>query len=331
MDPHNLGGNPFPLQRLLLTCMVALPLVLLCVGAGAAAAAPGQKSFPSPEAASGALVKATREGNTQALLALFGPGSRTLVFSGDEVRDRQHREAFVKSYEEKNRLETGKDGKVTLHIGRDDWPFPIPVVKSGGRWRFDTRAGRDEILSRVIGENELGAIQVCLAIADAQRDYADQMGERTGQPEYAQKLESSDGARDGLYWEAAEGDALSPLGPLVARARAEGYGQSGGIPAPYHGYLYKILGAQGSHAAGGAYEYVVNGKMIGGFAVVAYPAAYGSSGVNSFIVNHEGIVYKKDFGRDTAKKAASITLYDPDRTWEKVAFRPDDQERAAGL
>ena len=328
--------NLSSLQRLLLTSMVALPLILLCIGQEAAAAAPRQKSFPSPEAAAEALVNAARENNTEALLALFGPGSRSLVFSGDEVEDRQHRETFVKSYEQKNRLEAGRDGRVTLHIGNDDWPFPIPVVKTGSRWRFDTRAGRDEILSREIGENELSAIQVCLAIVDAQRDYADQMGDHTGQPEYAQKLESTEGAKDGLYWEAAEGDALSPLGPLVARARAEGYGQSGGIPTPYHGYLYKILEAQGANAAGGAYEYVVNGKMIGGFAVAAYPAAFGSSGVNSFIVNHEGFVYRKDRGRDTAKKTASMTLYDPDKTWEKVeqAWKVsprDSQDRGAGL
>jgi len=318
MDLRTMRENPFSLQRLLLACMVALPLVLAGLGGEAAAAAPKQKSYPSPEAAVEALVKATRENNSAALLELFGPGSEPLVSSGDEIEDRLHREQFVKAYGEKNRLEAGPGGRVTLYIGNDDWPFPIPVVKSGNRWRYDTRAGRDEILSREIGENELSAIQVCLAIADAQRDYADQMGNRTGQPEYAQKLESSEGARDGLYWEAEEGDAPSPLGLLAARARAEGYGQSGGIPTPYHGYLYKILKAQGANAAGGAYEYVVNGKMIGGFAVVAYPAAYGSSGVNSFIVNHEGIVYKKDQGRDTEKKAASMTSFDPDKSWRKV-------------
>lgn len=307
------------LRRFLLVCMLALPLMVLGIREGAyAAAAAKQKTFQSPEAAVAALVKATRESNTKELMALFGPGSKSLVSSGDEVEDRQHREQFVKSYEEKNRLDTGKDSKVTLYIGNDDWPFPIPVVKAGKSWRFDTRAGREEILSRVIGENELSAIQVCLAIADAERDYADQVRDRAGQPEYAQKLESSDGEKDGLYWEAAEGNAPSPLGPLAGRARAEGYGQSGGIPQPYHGYLYRILKAQGANAAGGAYEYVINGKMIGGFAVVAYPAAYGSSGVNSLIVNHEGVVYRKDLGRDTAKRAAAMTTFDPDKTWKKA-------------
>ncbi len=308
----------FSLQRLLLTCIAALTLNMLCAGSDAAAVSARQKNFASPEAAVQALVKATQANDTKELIALFGPGSEPIVSSGDEIEDRHHREQFIKSYGEKHRLEGGSSGKVTLYIGNDDWPFPVPVVKIGSRWRFDTRAGRDEILSREIGENELSAIQVCLAIADAERDYADQSRDRTGQPQYAPKLESAKGAKDGLYWEAAQGESPSPLGPLVARARAEGYEQSAGMPAPYHGYLYKILTAQGASAPGGAYDYVVNGKMIGGFALVAYPAAYGSSGVNTFIANHEGVVYKKDLGRDTAKAAQAITSFDPDKTWGKV-------------
>jgi len=318
MTQHTLQEKPFALQRLLLTCVVTLLLIILCIAAEASAAAPRQTSFASPEAAVEALVKATRENNTKELIALFGPGSEPLFSSGDEIEDQHHREQFMKSYSEKNRLEAGPGGKVTLFIGNDDWSFPVPVVRTGNRWRFDTRAGRDEILSREIGENELSAIQVCLAIVDAERDYADQARDRTGQPEYAQKLESTEGGKDGLYWEAAQSENLSPLGPMVARARAEGYGQSAGMPAPYHGYLYKILKAQGAHAPGGAYDYVVSGKMIGGFALVAYPAAYGSSGVNTFIVNHTGVVYKKDLRRNTAKTAPAMTAFDPDKTWEKV-------------
>ena len=318
MVQHVQRKHGFSLQRLLLTCMFVLPWIALCEGAEASAVSARQKNFASPEVAVQELVKATGENNTKELIALFGPGSEPMVSSGDEVEDRHHREQFMKAYGEKNRLEAGPGGKVTLYIGSDDWPFPVPVVKTGSRWRFDTRAGRDEILSREIGENELSAIQVCLAIADAQFDYADQARDRTGQPQYAQKLESAKGAYDGLYWEAAQGDNPSPLGPLVARARAEGYGQSAGMPAPYHGYLYKILTAQGANAPGGAYDYVVNGRMIGGFALAAYPAAYGSSGVHTFIVNHEGVVYKKDLGRDTAKAARAMTAFDPDPTWEKV-------------
>ena len=318
MVQHVQREHGVPPQRLLLTCMVALLLIMLCIAAEASAAAPRQKSFASPEAAVEALVKATRDNDTKELIALFGPGSEPMVSSGDEVEDQHHREQFMKSYGEKNRIAAGPRGKVTLFIGNDDWPFPVPVVRTGNRWRFDSRAGRDEILSREIGDNELSAIQVCLAIADAERDYADQARDRTGQPEYAQKLESTEGGKDGLYWEAAQGENLSPLGPFVARARAEGYGQSAGMPAPFHGYLYKILRAQGAHAPGGAYDYMVNGKMIGGFALVAYPAAYGSSGVNTFIVNHAGVVYKKDLGRDTAKAAPAMMAFDPDKTWEKV-------------
>ncbi|HET6489110.1 MAG TPA: DUF2950 domain-containing protein [Syntrophales bacterium] len=313
-----LRSDPSFPWRLLLTWAVTLALIVPGVREGAHAADAKQKTFQSPEAAAAALVKATRENNTEELMALFGPGSRPLVSSGDEIEDRQRREQFVKAYGERNRLEKGAGGKVTLYIGNDDWPFPIPVVKTGNEWRFDTRAGRDEILSREIGENELSAIQVCLAIVDAQRDFADQMRDRTGQPEYAQKLESTAGARDGLYWEAAQGETPSPLGPLVARARAEGYGQAIGMRTPFHGYLYKIIKAQGADAAGGAYEYIVNGKMIGGFALLAYPAAYGSSGVNSFIMSHEGVAYRKDLGRTTSLIAASMTLFNPDKTWKKV-------------
>jgi hypothetical protein len=311
-------SDPYFLRRLLLIFAIVLPLIALGTREGAHAAEAKQKTFQSPEAAVAALVKATRENNTEELMTLFGPGSRLLVTSGDEIEDRYRREQFVKAYGERNRLETGAGGKVTLYIGNDDWPFPIPVMKTDNVWRFDTRAGRDEILSREIGENELSAIQVCLAIVDAQRDYADQMRDRTGQPEYAQKLESTAGARDGLYWEAAQSEIPSPLGPLVARARAEGYGQAIGMLAPFHGYLYKIIKAQGADAAGGAYEYVVNKKMIGGFALLAYPATYGSSGVNSFIVSHEGVAYKKDLGKSTSQSAASMTLFNPDKTWKKV-------------
>jgi hypothetical protein len=313
-----LRSSPSFPRLLVLTCVIALTLTMLCIGGEAAAATPKQKTFPSPQAAVEALVKATRQNDTKELMVVFGPGSMPLVSSGDEIEDRHHREQFVKAYDEKNRLETGPGGKVILTIGNDDWPFPIPVVKTGNRWRFDTRAGRDEILSREIGENELSAIQVCLAIVDAQRDFADQARDRTGQPEYAQKLESTQGGKDGLYWEAAQGESPSPLGPLVARARTEGYGQSAGMPAPYHGYLYKIFKAQGAAATGGAYDFVINGKMIGGFALLAYPASFGLSGVNSFIVSHEGVVYKKDLGKNTAQSAASMTLFNPDKTWKKV-------------
>ncbi len=299
-------------------CLAAVMVIGFFISGDHAAAASKQTTFPSPEAAVDGLVKAAREYNTKELAALLGPGSEPLVSTGDAVDDRQNWEAFIKSYEEKNRLEPVGRGKVMLHIGKDDWPFPIPIVLSGKNWRFDTKAGKDEILNRTIGENELSAIQVLLAIADAQHDFADDTRERTGRPEYAQKLESTPGRKDGLYWEAAPGEKQSPLGPLAARARAEGYSESPGLPTPFHGYYYRILKAQGKNAPGGAYEYVIDGKMIGGFAVLAYPAAYGASGVYTFMVNHDGVVYRKNLGKNTAKIAAAMTKFDPDSTWKKV-------------
>jgi hypothetical protein len=300
------------------TLMTALISMALFTAGESGAAAAKQKTFGSPEAAADALVKATGENNVQELLSLFGPGSKPLVSSGDEVEDRFHREQFVKSYAEKHRLETLPDGKVTLIVGSNDWPMPIPIVKTGKRWRFDAKAGTREILCRRIGGNELSAIQVILAIADAEREYADRMREKAGQPEYAQKFVSDNGKKDGLYWETAPDEKSSPLGRLAARASGEGYSSTVGGMAPYHGYLYRLLKSQGKHADGGAYSYLVNGKMIGGFALVAYPAAYRVSGVHTFIVNHGGAVYGKDLGKKTAAIAASMKAFDPDETWGKV-------------
>jgi hypothetical protein len=299
-------------------CLVTIVALVFFIQVGSGDAQSAQKTFTSPEAAIDALVKACRDFNKKELMDLLGPGSEPLISTGDEVDDQQNMEKFVKSYGEKNRLETGSGGKVTLHIGKDDWPFPIPIVRAGKNWRFDTRAGKDEILNRIVGKNELSAIQVCLAIADAQHDFADDMRDMAGQPEYAQKLDSTKGKKDGLYWEAAQGEEPSPLGPLVARARTEGYSQAAGLPTPYHGYFYKILRAQGKNAPGGAYDYVVKGRMIGGFAIVAYPASYGTSGVYTFIVNHDGVVYRKNLGKKTKSITAAMLKFDPDKTWKKV-------------
>jgi hypothetical protein len=203
-----------------------------------------------------------------------------------------------------------------LLIGDDEWPLPIPLVKSGSRWRFDARQGEKEILARRIGANELAAIQVCLAIVDAENEYAAQVRASDGVPRYAQRFVSSPGKQDGLYWEAPAGAPPSPLGPLLAAAANEGYAESGHRTlAPYHGYYYRILTSQGAEAPGGAYDYVVNGRMIGGFAVIAYPARYGASGIMSFIVNHEGVVFEKNLGRNSAVTAAGLTSFNPDATW----------------
>jgi len=278
-----------------------------------------QKTFKSPEEAVKSMMDALKAHDTKELLTIFGPAGKDLISSGDEVADRTTRERFVKDFEETNKLLRETDRKVTLIVGKEEWPFPIPIVKVGENWRFDTKAGKEELLNRQIGRNELDTIQVCLAIVDAQREYA-LRNRGSGLYEYAQKFVSTEGKKDGLYWKAKEGEEQSPLGPLAARAVMEGYSgkKSAGKPVPYHGYFYKILKAQGKNAPGGAYDYVVNGKMIGGFALVAYPAEYGASGVMTFIVNHDGVVYEQDLGKDTEKIASAMKKFDPDKTWKKA-------------
>ena len=278
-----------------------------------------QRTFASPEKAVEALVTALRSNDVNALEAIFGPGRRDLFMSGDPVKDQSGREQFLKFYDEKNRLEETVD-KVFLSVGDDDWPLPIPIVKRDALWRFDAKEGMDEILARRIGQNELSVIQTCLAYVDAQKEYALKDRDRDGLLKYAQKFMSDQGKKDGLYWEVKEGEEQSPLGPLVAAAQEVGYTgrRPGGKPVPYHGYYYRILKAQGEHASGGSYEYVVKGKMIGGFALVAYPAQYGSSGIMTFIVNHDGVVYEKDLSDNTENAALAMKLFNPDGTWKKV-------------
>ena len=306
----------YPSARSLLICALALFVVVMFQGT-ALAAQPKQKTFETPEAAVEALVKALRDDNEKELLAIFGPGSETLISSGDKVDDREREEEFVRLYGEQNRLETAGDKKLIVHVGKNDWPFPIPIVKVGESWRFDTKQGKEEILNRRIGENELDTIQTCLAIVDAQREYATMDRDGDGLLEYAQKFAEHKGKTDGLYWEVKPGEKPSPLGPLVAKARGEGYAK-GEKPAPYNGYFFRILTAQGKSAKGGAYSYLVKGKMVGGFALVAYPATYAASGVKTFIVNHEGVVYEKDLGPKDGKLAKSMKEFNPDKTWEKV-------------
>ena len=300
--------------------VIAAVLAIVFTCGTAHAKAHHQKSFSSPGEAVKAMVEAVKADDTKALLRIFGPGSKAIVLSGDPVEEKEGHRRFVKRYEEKNRLEA-ISGKVVLYTGNDEWPFPIPIVKTGNRWRFDARAGREEILARRVGRNELNAIKVCLAYVDAQEEYAMMKGRQgNGLLEYAQKFVSAPGAHDGLYWEAKEGEEQSPMGPLFAAAREAGYGDEplGGESAPYHGYFYRILKAQGKDAPGGARDYVVGDKMIGGFAIVAYPAKYGDSGVMTFIVNQDGIVYQKDLGKDTKQAALAMNAFDPDQTWVKV-------------
>ena len=299
--------------------VAAIILLATCSIGWAAAPSAKQKHFETPEAAVQTLVDALRKGDTRAMAEILGPSSGPLVSSGDKVADQRARDAFVREYDATHRLEAG-GGKIVLYVGADNFPFPIPVVPDGPSWRFDTPAGREEILSRRIGRHELDTIQVCLAYVDAQRDYYAQERKGGGVLEYAQRLASTPGKRDGLYWEAKAGEKPSPLGALVARARSEGYSkQSQQGPRPYHGYYYRILPAQGPEAPGGATEYIAGGHMIGGFGLVAFPAQYGASGVMTFIVNHDGVVYQKDLGPKTSTLARQMKAFDPDKSWQKVA------------
>jgi len=297
-------------------------IVMFTVGlafGGTSKATQTQKTFNSPEEAVKNVVTAARNNDDKEIMSIFGPSSKDLIFSGDAVADKQRRERFLKAYDEKNSLVSEKGGMVVV-VGKDDWPFPIPLVKKGEVWFFDTDKGREEILNRRIGENELSTVQTVLAVVDAQREYAMKDIDGDGIPEYAQKFMSDAEKKNGLYWETKEGEEPSPLGELAAGARAEGYAgkKSGDKPSPFHGFYYRILKAQGKNAAGGAYDYVVKGKMIGGFAVIASPAKYGNSGVMTFIVNYDGVVYEKDLGKNTEQAAKAIKKFDPDTTWKKV-------------
>jgi hypothetical protein len=286
-----------------------------------AATAAKQKSFPSSEAAVKAAVTAARADDNKEMLAIFGAQAKDLISSGDAVADKQRRAQFLAAYDEKNRLATEGE-KTILIVGKNEWPFPIPVVKSGDVWMFDTAKGKEEILNRRIGQNELNAAQVTLAYMDAQREYAGKDRDGDGVLEYARRFRSEAGKKNGLYWETKPGEEQSPLGPLFARAQKSGYaaqGAGGGqTAAPYYGYFFKILEGQGKDAPGGAYSYVVKGNMLGGFALVAHPADYGNSGVMTFIINHDGKVFEKDLGKDTAKTASAMKEYNPDKTWTEV-------------
>lgn len=310
-----------PYRMLWLFCgAMAILIALVALGCSSPAdkEPAGQKTFASPQQAVDALVTALQGENDGALLAILGPGSEDLTSSGDQVADRNGRTHFLQAYGEKNSLAPENEGRVVLLVGSKDYPFPIPVVRQGDAWRFDTEAGKDEILNRRIGRNELHTIEVVQAYTEAQREYASQ-DRNGGGPGFAEKFSSSEGKKDGLYWQTGDGEAESPFGPLIVRATAEGY--EGGLdrdpPEPFHGYYFKILKGQGEHALGGMYDYVVDGNMVLGFALVAYPAQYGVSGIMTFIINQEGVIYEKDLGADTATAAAAMTTFDPDPTWHK--------------
>ena len=280
-----------------------------------------QQTFESPDAAIAALTNAAESHDTNAMHLIFGPEGRKLV-SPDVVQATDAFERFVQRIQEKVELVTNSDTSIRLDLGADAWPFPIPLVSQDGHWFFDTAAGATEILNRRIGKNELGAIDVCRAYVDAQREYAseDRMGD--GVLAYAKYLRSTPGTRDGLFWPAKEDEPLSPFGPLIAAARGEGYHRAASMindeRAPYHGYYFKVLTGQGKHAPGGKYDYIINGRMIAGFGLVAWPAEWANTGVMTFIVNQQGKVYQANLGKKTAKIAAAITRFDPDDKWTPV-------------
>ncbi|MGH7787131.1 MAG: DUF2950 domain-containing protein [Candidatus Binatia bacterium] len=305
-----------------------LGLALLALASASAAAGKEPLSFAAPDEAVTILVAAVKAGDTIAMMAILGSDAGPLVDSGDPVADRTAWDKFVAAYEEAHVLEKTGDDHVTLETGATRWPFPIPLVRADGRWHFDTEAGEQEIIARRVGRNELSTIQACLAFVDAQHEYfaRNPLGGQVAQ--YAQHVASTPGKRDGLYWETAEGEAPSPLGPLIVSARGEGYRKAGtDAGVPYHGYLFRMLTKQGKDAAGGAYDYIVRGTMIGGFALVAYPAEYDSSGVMTFVVNHDGVVFEKDLGPATTKTVAAMTAFNPDATWKRI--EPESDAAAA--
>jgi hypothetical protein len=278
--------------------------------------ASAQQAFQTPEAATEALVNAAKSEDRKGVLSVLGKGGADIVSSGDAVSDAAARKRFLDAYDEKHKVTMDGDSKATMIVGQDDFPFPIPLVRKDGMWRFDTVAGRREILYRRIGQNELDAIQAALAYVDAQNEYAEK-DRGAGNGVYAQRIVSQAGKTDGLYWPVSQGADPSPLGELAAQATTQGYNVGGGR-APYHGYYFKVLTKQGPNAPGGALDYVVRGKMIGGFGLVAYPAEYGNSGVMTFLVNHAGTIYQKDLGGRTEEIAGRMTSFNPDQTWKKV-------------
>ena len=281
-----------------------------------------QLTFATPDDAAKALADAVRAKSAHDLLAVVGPESKSWLFSGDKVADANDWKKFLDAYDQKVSLDRQGEDKVILDVGNDGWPFPAPIVKRDGHWAFDANAGHDEIVDRRVGRNELDTIQTLLAIVDAQREYASTDADGNGFDDYARRFRSTPGKKDGLYWPTKEGDKESPLGPLVAEASSEGYLKSSkgksGHKEPYHGYYYRILTSQGKNASGGAFNYMVGDKLLGGFAIEAWPAKYRSSGVMTFVVNHEGVVYQKDLGPRTPAVAGSMTQYNPDATWRKA-------------
>lgn len=302
------------IEQMIVTVLLIAATFMFSVLSAAAQMSAGQRAFDSPESAAKALVAAARANDERALVEIFGVKHRDLVGTVDKTRDRENRTRFVEAADAYQVLRPEDEGKMTLVVGYEARPFPIPLVKQGSTWRFDTDAGREELLNRLIGANELEAIDTLRAYVDAQRQYASKPRDGTKVRQFARKIRSSPGKKDGLYWNAdpAKGEDLSPIGPLIR----DGSGRE--PDDPYNGYHFKILTRQGSAAPAGRYNYVINGRMVAGFAMVAFPADYGKTGVKAFIVNHYGIVYERDLGPNTEKIAVAMAEYNPDLLWKEV-------------
>jgi hypothetical protein len=308
--------------HLLILAAVAI-LLTGCFPIRSVAQQPGQKTFSSAEDASNVLFTAAQSNDEKAMLDILGPEGKEIVSSGDETEDAQSRANFVQRYQQMHRLVKEPDGTTTLYIGAENWPTPIPLANKGNLWYFDTEAGEEEIVYRRVGQNELSAIRVCQELVAAQKEYYAKQNNQ-----YARKIFSDEGQHNGLYWKAAESEPESPVGPLVASAVAQGFAPSGArASTPYRGYYYHTLTRQGKNAPGGRKSYIVNGKMKGGFAFVAYPAEYRSSGVMTFIVNEEGVVYQKDLGKKTVALAKAMKEYNPNSSWHKAE---EEQEEISG-
>jgi Protein of unknown function (DUF2950) len=305
--------------RIVLTKWLPPLLLIIVLVACNKSNKPSVRVFASPEDAGTTLLEAAKSGDQNAALAIFGPESKEIIFSGDAVQDKATIDAFVAAYGVMHRWRKMRDGTQVLLIGADNFPFPIPLKKSGsGQWFFDTEAGKDEILTRRIGRNELAVIDVCGALADAQAEYFSQRHADGSTKQYAAKFISDTGKQNGLYWDSPEGQPKSPLGPLAAFATTEGYSVKPNAHTPFHGYFFHMLTRQGAHAPGGAKDYAVNGKMVSGFAFVAYPAEYGNSGVMTFIINQDGVLLQKNLGKTTTETASAMSEFDPDAGWSPV-------------
>jgi hypothetical protein len=310
-----------PRRRQLLAIAVALFAAAAgAVGQAQTVPADARAGFATADEAVAALIAALAANDTAALRRILGPGSENLINSGDRYADQRRRELFLAAYAEQHKLVPSGDDRMVLDVGKNDWSMPIPVVKQGALWHFDTTAGAQEIINRLIGRDELAAIRVALFYVDAQKDYFERMKQAGGTGEYAQRLISTPNKHDGLYWPAAAGELESPLAPLIGQAIEEGYpGEiDAGKPIPYQGYYFRIIKGQGENAPGGAKGYIVGGKMTGGFALVAWPASYGVSGIMTFLVDQDGVVFPKDLGERTAALANAMSRFDPDISWARV-------------